>query len=151
MTQGWSFTPTADFEVTDLGYIDPDRDGLVHQHRVGIFDAETDRLLASVRVGPASVLDGSFRWEPVGRPVLLQAGHAYLIGGEYKEGDEMRDVGATWAPETGHAGPDGYLCASTFAAPHESNAYLGFLAPNFKFRPLPLRSTTVGGSGSTSP
>jgi hypothetical protein len=81
-TVGWEFKPTVDIKVTDLGCFDVYQDGLALSHRVGILDEETSRLLATVTVRPKSPLDGVFRWESLAAPVVLRAGHSYLVGTE---------------------------------------------------------------------
>jgi len=92
---------------------------------------------------------GASAGNPCESPSCLRAGHPYLVGGEFRDGDEMSDTVATWAPEVGHRGP--YLNASAFAAPHDDNPWLGFLAVSFKFRKLPVESTPVALSGPTGP
>jgi len=71
-TVGWRFKPNVDVDVTHLGFYDAEQDGLVGAHRVGIFDAATDRLVAKVVVPPASPLEGAFRWESLDKPAVLQ-------------------------------------------------------------------------------
>jgi hypothetical protein len=147
-TLGWQFRPKLDIAVIALGYVDPKQDGLVHAHRVGIFDAETDRLIVSVTVGPKSTLGGSFRWESLKTPAILRAGHSYLAAAEYKSGDEVRDGEAVWTPEVGHIltenGKDftSSLSSKGLAAPHREAVWEGFLVPTFKFKPAPAGSPT---------
>lgn len=141
-TNGWEFTPAVDIEVTALGYFDAYQNGLLRTRRVGIFDGTDDRLIASVTVGRESILDGAFRWEPLGMPVVLEAGRSYLAGSEYARGDGLYDPTGdeVWAPEIM---PGGLLSSpSGFVAPHEDKPWLCFMGPNFAFRPL---------SGASSP
>jgi len=84
-TFGWEFRPTVDIEVTELGCFDAGQDGLARAHRVGIFDAQTERLLASVTVRSKSRLEGFFRWESLETPLVLKAGRVYLAGTEDKQ------------------------------------------------------------------
>lgn len=143
-TLGWRFTPALDIEVTSLGYVDPAKDGLVHAHRVGIFDVETEELVVSAVVGPMSALDGYFRWEQLEAPVALRAGHPYVVGAVFKGGDEVKDGEAVWATEVGHTdtghGTTNYLVSAPkygkFAAPYLEAGYAGFIVPNFTFRPV---------------
>lgn len=138
-TYGWAFTPTVDMEVTDLGCYDDHQDGLWPPRRVGIFDAWTDRLVASVIVGPQSVVGGAFRWESVESPVVLNAGHTYLAVSQYAPGDGIYDRtrAEVWAPEIASGelfyGDD----AAGFVAPHEDNPWLCWMGPNFRFTPRP--------------
>jgi hypothetical protein len=136
-TYGWAFTPGADMEVTDLGCYDDHQDGLWPPRRVGIFDAWTDRLVASVIVGPRSVLGGAFRWESLESPVVLNAGHTYLAVSQYAPGDGIYDRtrDEAWAPEIA-VGELFYAGGGAgFVAPHEDNPWLCWMGPNFKFRP----------------
>lgn len=145
-TLGWQFRPTVDIAVTDLGYVDPEQDGLVHRHQVGIFDAQTDQLVVSATVGPRSALDGFFRWEPLEPHAVLRAGHSYLAGAVFVSGDEVRDGKTAWAPEAGHVltknGRDftSALGSTKLVAPHREAVWEGFMAPNFKFRPVSAAS-----------
>lgn len=147
-TLGWEFRPTVDIAVTDLGYVDPAQDGLVHRHRVGIFDAETDRLIASVNVGPKSPLDGFFRRESLETLAVLRAGHPYLAAAVFVDGDEVMDGEPVWAPEVGHSRTSvgKHFVSSTpskrLVAPHREAVWEGFMAPNFKFRPASAASPT---------
>jgi WD40 repeat protein len=140
-TYGWQFRPTADIEITDLGCYDDYQDGIDPARRVGIFDARSDRLIASVTIGPQSALDGAFRWQSLGSRVILRAGRSYLAGAEYVEGDGLYDRtdGEVWAHEIAL----GKLVYSTsgFAAPHEDdNPWLCSMGPNFMFRPVAAAS-----------
>jgi hypothetical protein len=157
LTQGWAFRPTRDIKVTHLGYIDPKANGLVHEIRAGIFDGQTYTLTASATVGPKSVLKGFFRWEPLREPVVLRAGHSYLTGGEYVDGDEVRDVvggGGVWAPEVGHSVGD-LVSSRGFAAPLQPGGMLGFMTSNFKFTPVssvtPLPAAGSAGRFAANP
>lgn len=147
-TLGWEFKPTLDIAVFDLGYVDPKQDGLVRVHRVGIFDAQTDELIASVTVGPKSGLDGFFRWESLEAPAVLRAGHSYLVAARYVRGDEVRGGLPVWAPEVGHVltehGRDFTSATSSrsLSAPHQEAVWEGFMAANFKFRPAAAASPT---------
>ena len=134
---GWRFKPNVDIDVTDLGCYDADQDGLTGAHRVGIFDAATDRLVASIKVLPDSPLEGAFRWRSLASPVGLKAGHSYLVASECVEGDALYDelpgFGPAWASEIDYGRL--FWAAGTFKAPHEDNPWLCFWGPNFKFTP----------------
>jgi hypothetical protein len=162
-TVGWSFKPTVDIEVTELGCFDAYQDGLAHAHRVGIFDAHTGRLVASVTVGPKSALDGAFRWEEIrGKAVevdgvtwhadscVLVAGHAYVVGTRTNPGVEEAGAHETlypeegqseeWAAEIVYGGLRTNLGSDTgFSAPTNPRqdfawAQIAWMSPNFKFR-----------------
>ena len=137
---GWRFKPTVDVEVTSLGFYDAEQDGLAAAHRVGIFDAKTDDLVARVVVTPGSPLDGAFRWESLDSPVALKSGHSYLVAAECAKGDALFDPPAgEWAPEIAYDRL--YFAADGFAAPHEDNGWLCFGGPNFKFVPASASSS----------
>ena len=145
-TVGWVFRPKVDIKLTELGCYDADQEGLKHTHRVGIFDARTDRLLASVKAGPGSELEGAFRWEPLARPLILKAGHPYAVGTAsestkagretmYEEGTEQ------WAQEIHFGGLRTNLGGSAFSAPTNRKLYfamgkVAWMSPNFKFVPV---------------
>jgi outer membrane protein assembly factor BamB len=155
-TVGWEFTPAVDVEVTELGCYDADRDGLAYSHRVGVFDAKSERLLGSVTVRPASALEGAFRWESLEAPVILRAGRAYVVGTQ----DRMRDTVGThvqetlyagdawppaqWAPEiafnglrTSHGRSNGAFVAPTDDRKAWAMITITWMSPDFKFVPVP--------------
>jgi hypothetical protein len=51
---GSEFTTTSSFTIRSLGYLDSEGDGLTGSHTVGLWDAGTEALLASVVVNPGS-------------------------------------------------------------------------------------------------
>jgi hypothetical protein len=92
---GWEFKATAEIQVTKLGFYDSGQDGLLTSHTLGLFDAATQSLLASVTIsagsvapieGPLVILSpahpipiGGFRYVNI-PPALLPAGHDYVVG-----------------------------------------------------------------------
>jgi hypothetical protein len=164
-TVGWLFKPTVDIEVTALGCFDADQDGLAHKHRVGIFDAHTGQLVASVTVGRTSALEGAFRWEPLrGKAVevdgqlshasscILRAGHAYVVGtradpgveepGAYETLYEEDSWTEEWAPAIRCGGLRSNLGSDVaFSAPTNPRTVwamiqIAWMSPNFKFQPV---------------
>jgi hypothetical protein len=162
-TVGWLFKPTVDIEITALGCFDAYQDGLARRHRVGIFDALTGQLVASVTVGPASALEGVFRWEPLrGKKVevdgqlwhadscILRAGRAYAVGVRTNPGVEERGAHEIlyeehsgteeWAPEIRYGGlrtnlgSDVAFSAPTNPARLFAMIPIAWMSPNFKFR-----------------
>ena len=89
---GFKFRPTADIQVTDLGYYDHDQDGVTLVHPVGIFDFDSQTELASVDVDAASFLDGVFRYSPIA-PLTLTAGRSYVVAA-YHPGSDTDDFAA---------------------------------------------------------
>ena len=88
-TFGWRFTPTADIDVTALGYFDASLlpsgtgTGLGQSHQVGIYRVADQVLVAgnTVPAGTAGTLSGNFRYVPLDAPVRLSAGTTYLMAG----------------------------------------------------------------------
>ena len=145
---GWAFRPKVDIKVSELGCYDEKQDGLARSHRVGIFDAPTRRLLASVRVGPGSELDGAFRWKALKTPAVLQAGHLYLLGVETlgrfpgTPSEVVYEVDSSteqWAPEIAFGGLRTNLGSDVaFSAPASRETRflqetVTWMSPNFKF------------------
>ena len=144
-TEGWYFKPTVDIEVTALGWYDDAQDGLTQVHRVGIFDAGDEQLLVESKVQPDSPLDGGFRWVPLAPPLVLEAGHEYVMAGFAHAPFDL----AVKNPKDASVAPElGYLhCRTT----PERDRHWGFpdkkdastlLDTNFKFRPVSVASPT---------
>jgi hypothetical protein len=74
---GWRFTANQDLIVTQIGFYDDLKNGLVESHDVGIFDVATKALMASTTVVPTDPLTGFFRYHPLAAPVTLPGGHDY--------------------------------------------------------------------------
>ena len=81
-TIGFLFSVNTAVNLTDLGYWDEAGDGLIDQHQVGIWNAVTNALVASVTVpsGTGGTLLNGFRFVSVGTPIALAAGN-YVLGG----------------------------------------------------------------------
>jgi len=144
-TEGWYFKPTVDIEVTALGWYDDAQDGLTQVHRVGIFDAGDEQLLVESKVQPDSPLDGGFRWVPLAPPLVLEAGHEYVMAGFAHAPFDL----AVKNPEDASVAPE--LRYLRFRITPEHNKVWGFpdaedystlLDTNFMFRPLSVASST---------
>lgn len=84
---GIEFIPTSNLLVSGLGYYDHQGDGLTHIHPVGIYNTQTQTLVApAVDVTNTSTLDPSinFRFVDVA-PFTLLSGVSYTLAG-YTEG-----------------------------------------------------------------
>jgi len=132
-TDGWDFRPYTDIVVTALGYFDGSGDGLRNDHRVAVYEADSQNALAMTVVHSDSELQGAFRWESI-RPVLLLTGKTYVVVGEtYPPDDREAPTEGTWAPELMRG--DYREVHKVWAFPHEH-----FRAPcvgaNFRFKPL---------------
>src|ERR1019366_4282792 len=93
----WQFTTRSDIQVSALGLYDNfsiysggfPGDGLVEQHPIGIWDisSPSDPLVSAlIPAGTAAQLMNGFRYVSVG-PVVLPAGHDYVIGALYLSQD----------------------------------------------------------------
>lgn len=135
-TIGWGFEPKVDIKVTALGCFDADRDGLTRPHRVGIFDAETRRLLASVTVRPGSRLEGFFRWESLKTPLVLRAEGFYVVGTEDRGTLETVYTrcgwpGAEWGPQAGERWAQEIVSGGTPGLYVNRRWHRAFTAPTF--------------------
>jgi hypothetical protein len=159
-TNGWDFTPTVDIEVTALGFFDDGQDGLRHSHPVGIFDAQTEKLLVKAVVQPQSPLDGVFRFVQIER-LVLRADKSYVVASFCRppyDPEAQSPSGATCAAEIAFGAPREAVPASKLTFPEVSN--YSFLNANFKFRPVaapvaaatipPQEGTTEGFTSSTN-
>lgn len=78
---GYAFTANEMLEVTSLGYIDKDDDGLLASHDVGLWNSSA-HLLAQVSVMPSSPLTDGFRYASLSTPVVIEPGETYYLAGE---------------------------------------------------------------------
>ncbi len=76
---GWSFSVNQSIEITELGFIDRNLNGLNESHDVGIFDSSQSLIISTtVPVGTAATLDGFYRYDSV-TPYTLTPGEEYRI------------------------------------------------------------------------
>jgi len=146
-TDGWEFRPYVDIAVTALGHFDDNADGLVSPERAGIFDTQSERGLASIWIGPDSPLDGAYRWESLKSPLVLKAGHSYVVAiwGRYEPGQpydpdsHSRPVGMVWSPWIKHG--KYHANSKPWGFPEEQREQNVFvLTANFKFQPVSAAS-----------
>src|SRR5690349_4278469 len=77
---GTSFTVGGDETITSLGFVDPGGDGLAASYEVGLWDTNTQTLLASTTVTPSSkALIGGFRYAPI-PATTIPGGSSFTIG-----------------------------------------------------------------------
>ena len=143
-SEGWSFKPVVDIEVTSLGYYDDGGNGLLHAHRSAIFDGATGLAVVETIIRSQSPLAGLFRWESVG-PVVLKAGQEYVMvsSREAPFDPEVLDPDdASLAPELLYVGnsetPEN---GSGWGYPDRSVSSI-LLSGNFRFRPVSAASAT---------
>ena len=127
---GWSFTPTVNIDVTQLGVLDLSNgtgsgfptlgNGLEDSHPVGIWSSTnttTPLVSTTIPAGQAGSLLGDIRYEPV-TPTLLVANTEYIIAAFYATAHDWVDFNGgngnlmttdplitpgyyQWAPSTG--------------------------------------------------
>jgi hypothetical protein len=98
-TVGYAFTtgPNA-IDVTALGFVDWERDGLQAEHQVGIWQVSDHGLVAAVTVpaGTAGTLNGDHRYKTLDMPVRLEANTTYVVGGQvFPSGDLWPNAAAS--------------------------------------------------------
>ena len=119
---GFRFTMNSPQSVQSLGVWNGDATGvggLDSDHQVGIWD-DSQTLIASVTVTPASPVTGDFRYEPIA-PVMLNPGVTYTIGATYLPTDDDDYV----SNPTVTANPEVNIINAVFPAA----ADLGFVFP----------------------
>ncbi|MBV6500151.1 MAG: hypothetical protein CJBNEKGG_02620 [Prosthecobacter sp.] len=85
---GSTFTALEDCVLTHLGVYDHNQDGLSRSVPVGLWDYNTQQLLASTTVTTSDPLVGSSRQHALTTPVTLTAGTRYTIGAFYPGGSQ---------------------------------------------------------------
>lgn len=137
---GWSFAPTVNIAVTQLGYYDFGGNGLGESHEVGIW-ANGGALLGSATVATGDPILDNFRYTP-SPAINLTAGQTYVIGG-YQTTAGRDDLltgtisvsGFSTAPQITYGGQRATLFAAAFSRPDGtySGATDGIWGPNFQF------------------
>lgn len=142
---GWRFVPIQDIWLTDLGNFDLDMDGFAASVEVGVFEWDTDVMVAYANLssGAAETLDGFFRYKAV-TPVQLISGRDYIIWGH--NGVDFHTTNSyateTYASEitvlANEARYNGWGGISNGGNPGYYTTYSG---PNFKFSTVPEPAT----------
>lgn len=96
---GWQFSAASGLSVSGLGWFDLGSDGLAVAHQVGIWEKNSQVLVASATVaaGTANPLSGFFRYATLASPVTLSAGTTYVIAGL----DPGNGDAHVWSPASG--------------------------------------------------
>lgn len=134
---GFRFTANQALNVTELGFYDDDKDGIVGNHNVGIYDVVTKKLLAKTTVVPSDPLTGFFRYHSLSAPVTLPANRDYFIQAvtftdHYAlEPNIVVDPAITFH---GFAGDDGFTPSTKLHYPKDvlSSTFRGTFGPSFK-------------------
>jgi hypothetical protein len=96
-TVGFEFkTGTNDIQVSALGFIDPEGDGLLGTHQVGIWLPNNPLPLALATIDPVTATANGLYWYAnLDLPVVLSANSVYWIGAEvFNGGDYWMNAGA---------------------------------------------------------
>ena len=118
-TFGYVFQPNVDIDVTALGFLDVDADGLAASHDVAVWD-RLGNLLASTTVSDSDPLTGFYRFATI-TPLRLTAGTDYVIAShDFRADDAIRDDQAVVS--TVH--PDITIVDGGFAFPSASITFL---------------------------
>ena len=81
---GYSFTADIDLIVTDLGIVNDPLDSVLDSaHQVGLWDATTQALIASISVDSGDTLFDGFYYATLASTVNLSAGSSYVLGALY--------------------------------------------------------------------
>ena len=140
-TYGWSFSVgETPLSVTHLGYFDAGLDGLVDEHRVGIWDFSGALLVeGTVPAGAIGTDAGAYAFTSVDA-TTLPANETYFIGGMSPSASDAVIAFAgpqTYAPQVTYLGAS-YSETGGFTAPDTLyGASHGIFGPNFQFTPIP--------------
>ncbi|HQU17576.1 MAG TPA: PEP-CTERM sorting domain-containing protein [Fimbriimonadaceae bacterium] len=143
---GWRFVPNQDIWLTDLGNFDLEMDGFASSVEVGVFEWDTDVLVAyaDLSAGTVETLDGFFRYKAV-TPVQLITGRDYIIWGHNGIDAHTTNLHATetYAPEitvlANGARYNGWGGVSDGG--NSLGSYTTYTGPNFKFSTVPEPAT----------
>jgi hypothetical protein len=134
-TLGWTFTPTSNITVTDIGWWDHNLDGLVEDHDVAFWEDGTMTLMGGGTVDGTATLDGEFMYVSLGVPINLLAGTTYVIGGSNDLEDYTYSVtGLTTGADITY-GQNRYEFGSSLTYPSLTfgPSEPGYFGPNFKY------------------
>lgn len=159
-TVGWKFTvgPT-DLEAVALGEYDADGNGLAMDVQVGIWDASGTLLgMVTVPGGTMPPLIGSFRYQALPTPVVLQSLQTYTIGsrctGENDTGVHapLSNPSFTFSSDVSTAGGrynNGGM-STTFGEPTMNLGGTIHLGPNLEYNLLNTATPTIPTPTATS-
>lgn len=146
---GFSFQPTSDISVTQLGIFDADMDGLLESHMVGIFDSNRNNL--GYTTVPSMSNDGSsyFLYASLSTPIALSSGETYYIfsdtGNEpytwnmadFEAASDITFLGDTSIWGWFDLGGDIPGTLGIFPDPNVADGN-GIVGPNFMYAPIPI-------------
>jgi hypothetical protein len=145
-TVGWDFTVKENHDINMLGVYDAGGDGLAVATEVGLWDRDTNTLLASVTVpqGTAGALLGQFRYAPI-PSVWLMPGVNYALGALYTQPShsdwyQLMTVNNVFAPWISYGNPtETPIGGVSLALPSNvGQSPFGIYGPNIASTPGPL-------------
>ena len=151
---GWSFTANKDIAVTKLGFLNGAATGGAagRTHEVGIFDADTQQLLASATVANGnSDSTEQFEYVSLAKELRLESGKSYVIAG-VTNGDpwfyNISGLANASEIELGtsarYINQDGSDTSLYFPVNQFGSAIAtGFYGPNFQFVTVPEPSVLI--------
>lgn len=150
-SSGFDFSVTQNETVKFLGIFDSDpaSPGLFSSHSVGLWDASTHALLASVSIpSQGAVKVGDFFYTMLTAPLELSAGHSYVLAASYADNDFDFAQGNITSLTTQAGNVMGNARLSTgslFEFPDltVTGANQGFVGPNAIFTAVPEPSSTL--------
>lgn len=155
-TVGWTFTVNTPKIIGFLGVYDQAGDGLSAATDVGLWDTNTQTLLASVTVpsGTAGILSGQFRYAGISS-VTLMPGTTYTIGAQYKQPYQsdwyqLLTINNVFAPWITYQTPAERFGSSLAIPFNVGQSPYGIYGPNLAEVPAPLPIFGAGAAFSWS-
>jgi len=145
---GTEFTTASELTIRSMGWLDVEGDGLGASHEIGLWDAISFNLLASVTVTPSSATvlsaQGTALWFMENIPALTIGPGTYRVAGMVTD------------PDTNALSNDKLGIGVTLTAGYVRTDFPsgGFAFPNFTFPSEAIRatvSTTADGNASAVP
>jgi len=151
ITLGYSFTVnSAQINVTDLGFLDTNLDGLASNHLIGIWDTSQNLLAsATIAAGTAAPLIGNFRYVSLASPLSLTAGQ-YIIGAQMNGESYVQDATINNLSPSVTFGNAQRATSVGFIYPNfvDVTDNAGYFGPNLQFNAVPIPAAVwLFGSG----
>lgn len=155
-TVGWDFEVTEPRTANFLGVYDADADGLAIATEVGLWDRDTNTLLASATVpaGTLGHLVGQFRYTPIPELSLLP-GVTYALGAQYNQPYnpdwyQLTTSNNSFAPWITFLNPTEFSGNSLTLPSNVGQDPFGIYGPNIASVPGPLPLLGVGAAFGAS-
>ena len=140
---GWSFTPTTDIAVTDLGVFDFSNNGyLTANTSVAIWRYSDAALMGSVALTNSISASNDFVWGTLASSINLASGTEYVIAsqgvGEQYEYTYLTNIISLTVASDITFGDSHYTKTTALVMPAKTPGYeYGFIGPNFKYAEVP--------------